>query len=147
MTPDDGKMLDAQLMSQRRWAYRAKRSPGAPPAHEKALVTATCEKFIAEVLKPRFLPEIRPTKFNYPINLSGNWHGKKYRFIQRFRCNPPDAIEPEFDAPFARIEYISRDRFDVSYHRHTGAWFCLCRSLSLKDALAEIESNPLLHPV
>jgi len=134
-------------MNRKRWAYRTKRSGAAVPESEKALITIACEEFIADVLKPRFLPKIKPTEFNYPIGLSGKWHGNKYRFIQRFRCNPPDAIVPEFDAPFARIDYLSRDRFDVSYHRHTGAWLCLCRSLSLKEALEEIETNPLLQPV
>ena len=31
---------------------------------EKALVTATCQRFIDEILKPRFLPAITPTAFN-----------------------------------------------------------------------------------
>ena len=134
-------------MSRKRWTYRPGRSSTAVPDSEKASVTIACETFIAEVLRPRFLPEIKPTEFNYPIALTGKWHANKYRFIQRFRCNPPHTIQPEFDAPFARIEYVSRDRFHVSYHRHTGEWFCLCRSLSLKEALEEIETNPLLHPV
>jgi len=31
---------------------------------EKADIAMQCERFIAETLKPRFLPEIRPTEFN-----------------------------------------------------------------------------------
>ena len=38
---------------------------------EKAVIAATCERFIAEVLKPRFLPQIRRTQFNYPVDISG----------------------------------------------------------------------------
>lgn len=34
----------------------------------------------------------------------------------------------EFDAPFARLDWVSRDRFDIQWHRHTGAWFCLYRA-------------------
>jgi hypothetical protein len=30
----------------------------------------------------------------------------------------------EFDAPFARLDWISRDRFDLQWHRHTAEWFC-----------------------
>ena len=44
-------------------------------AGEKLGITAACEKFIADVLKPRFLPEIRPTEFNYPVAIYGQWHG------------------------------------------------------------------------
>jgi hypothetical protein len=39
-------------------------------------ITVTCQRFIDEVLKPRFLPTIRPTQFNYPIDILGKWHGK-----------------------------------------------------------------------
>ena len=52
---------------------------GKPSAADKLAIAAACEKLIAEVLRPRFLPEIRPTQFNYPISISGKWHGNKYR--------------------------------------------------------------------
>jgi hypothetical protein len=38
---------------------------------EKAVITVRCQRFIDEVLKPRFLPTIRPTRFNYPIDILG----------------------------------------------------------------------------
>src|SRR5689334_9798810 len=49
---------------------------------EKAVVTVACQRFIDEVLKPRFLPVIQPTEFNYPIDIYGKWHGARFRFIQ-----------------------------------------------------------------
>ena len=61
---------------------------------EKRVITAECEKLIASVLIPRFLPEIRPTEFNYPIAIYGKWHGNKYRFITRFRSDHPNSIDP-----------------------------------------------------
>jgi hypothetical protein len=54
------------------WVYVGGRAGNKPPAGEKTAITSTCEKFIAEVLKPRFLPEIQPTEFNYPIAIYGN---------------------------------------------------------------------------
>lgn len=86
-------------------------------------------------------------RFNYPVAILGKWHGNKYRFLQRFRCDDPDALEPEFDAPFARLEYVGRDCFDVSWYRHTGEWWCLHRSVSLSEALRLIETDGHLHPV
>ena len=67
---------------------------------ERARVTAACERFIDEFLKPRFLPSIRPTEFNYPVDILGKWHGAKYRFIQRYRSGFPENLGEEFDAPF-----------------------------------------------
>ena len=58
-------------------------------AAEKSAVTAACQHLIDDFLKPRFLPTIRPTQFNYPVDILGKWHGTKYRFIQRYRSGFP----------------------------------------------------------
>ncbi len=113
---------------------------------EKATVTAACEKLIGEFLKPRFLPVIRPTQFNYPVDIRGKWLGTKFRFIQRYRSGFPDNLGEEFDAPFARLDWISRDRFDIQWHRHTGEWFRLHRHLTLVQAIETLQSDGLLHP-
>jgi hypothetical protein len=128
------------------WVYVGGRAGNKLPPTEKAAVTAACEAFIKDVLTPRFLPVIRPTKFNYPIAIHGKWHGNKYRFLTRYRSDDPRSSAPEFDAPFARLEYVSRDRFDLSWHRHTGEWFRLFEWLSLKEALHSIESDPFFAP-
>ena len=60
-------------------------------------VTAACQRFIDETLKPRFLPVIRPTQFNYPIDLHGKWRGTRYRSIQRYRSGFPETLNEEFD--------------------------------------------------
>lgn len=122
------------------------RSLGLSPT-EKAHITSTCQKFIDEVLKPRFLPAIRPTQFNYPVDIQGKWHGAKYRFQQRYRSGFPENLGEEFDASFTRIDWIGRNRFDLQWHRHTGQWFCLYRGLTLEGALKAIETDGHLHPL
>jgi hypothetical protein len=134
-------------MTRAQWVYVGGRAGRKPTPTEKRSITAACERFVAEVLKPRFLPEVRPTPFNYPIDIYGKWHGNKYRFIERFRSDQADAIGSEFEAPFARLEYIGRDRFDLSYHRHTGEWLCLYQSIALAKALELIERDGHFHPV
>jgi len=105
-----------------------------------------CQAFIDQVLKPRFLPEVCPTEFNYPIDLNGQWHGANYRFIQRYRSGFVDNAGWEFDAPFTRLEYVARDCFHLFYLRHTGQWHRLYCEVSLSRALSLIESDGLLHP-
>lgn len=135
-------------MTRRRWTYTGGRPAQRPSEREKREIDRACEAFINDVLKPRFLPEIRPTAFNYPIDIFGKWHGGKYRFIQRFRNDDPEnALDPEFDSPFARIEYVGRGRFDVSYFRHTGQWWTVYRGVSLAEALSLLETEGILHPI
>ncbi len=114
---------------------------------EKASVTAACERLIGEFLRPRFLPVIRPTEFNYPVDILGKWRGANYRFIQRYRSGFPENLGEEFDAPFARLDWISRDRFDIQWHRHTGEWFRLHRGLTLVNAIETLESDGILRPL
>jgi len=38
------------------------------------------------------------------------------------------------------------DRFDIQWHRHTGEWFCLYRSLTLAEAIDTLGSEGLFHP-
>jgi hypothetical protein len=73
-------------------------------AADKSAVTTACQRLIGDFLKPRFLPAIRPTQFNYPVDILGKWHGTKYRFIQRYRSGFPENLGEEFDAPFARLD-------------------------------------------
>jgi hypothetical protein len=134
-------------MTRGQWVYAGARGGGGKlSVAEKLAITAECEKLIASVLIPRFLPKIRPTEFNYPIAIYGKWHGNKYRFITRFRSDHPNSIRPEFEAPVARLEYVGRDRFDVSYYRHTGEWFRLLEALSLTEALDMLQRDGHFHP-
>jgi hypothetical protein len=117
---------------------------------EKATIATTCELFIADVLKPRFLPEIRPTQFNFPVDIFGKWRGNKYSFIQRYRSGFSETLGQEFDAPFTRLDHAEENlreiRFDVMWHRHTGQWWRSHLSVTLNEALRLIETEELLQP-
>jgi len=114
---------------------------------DKAGIAATCERFIAEVLKARFLPDIRPTEFNYPVDIIGKWRGHRYSFIQRYRSGFADTAGAEFDSGFARLDHLSGDLFALMWHRHTGQWLCLRPSVTLAEALLLMETEELLWPV
>ena len=119
-------------------------------AVDKSAVTDTCARFIAEVLKPRFLREVRPTPFNYPIDIFGKWRGRSYSFLTRYRSGYLVNAGEEFDAAFTRLDYLdghlAKTRFDVMWHRHTGQWYRLHASVTLDEALRLIETDGVLHP-
>jgi hypothetical protein len=89
----------------------------------------------------------RDPRHYYPADIRGGFHGRNYRFMQRYRSGFDDNLGSEFDAAFCRLEYLRRDRFDVSWHRHTGQWFCLYRERTLAEALELIERDGHLHPL
>lgn len=132
----------------KRWmqTVRAAR-PDIPGDGEKQMIVAACEAFIADVLKPRFLPEVRPTEWNYVIDIHGAWAAGRYRFMQRYRSGMAHNSGEEFDAPFARIDRIGPDRFDIYWMRHTGKWWRLHVGVTLAEALHILETDGVLHPV
>jgi hypothetical protein len=134
----------------RQWVWtRTARSevPAKVDDLEKRRIVAACEAFIRDVLKPRFLPEIRPNQWNYVIDIKGVWAAGRYRFFQRYRSGMEHNRGEEFNAPFARIDRVGTDRFDIYWMRHTGKWWRLHRDLSLAEALRTLESDGHLHPL
>ena len=131
---------------QKIWMERTPR-PKLPGETEKRAIIAACETFIRDVLKPRFLPEISPTDWNYVIDIRGAWAGGRYRFMQRYRSGMEHNRGEEFDAPFARIDRMERDSFDIYWMRHTGQWWRLYTRVTLPEALRILESDSVLYPV
>lgn len=95
---------------------------------------------------PRFLPEIRPTPFNYPIALTGRWRGDRFSFIQRYRSGFLENVGDEFDNGFARLDHVGGERFDLMWHRHTGQWLCLHPRLTLTEGFEAIQTEELVQP-
>ena len=116
-------------------------------ADERSRISAACERFIADELKPRFLSEIRPTECNYPVDIRGRWHGERYRFVQRFRSGFPENEGEEFEEGFTRLDWIGPDRFDVMWHRHTGQWWRMFTDVSLDECFALIRTTGHLQPL
>ena len=84
----------------------------------EANVAAACERFIAEFLKPRFLPVIRPTEFNYPVDIFGKWRGSKYSFTTRYRSGFPENVGEEFDSAFARLDHVEECIEETRFQRY-----------------------------
>jgi hypothetical protein len=136
-------------MAKRIWIKAVEKPrPGKPTEEEKAAIVSTCGAFIREVLKPRFLPEIRPSnEFNYCVDIFGEWRAGRYRFMQRYRSDSPIRIRDEFELPFARLDFMGPDRFDIYWMRHNDQWWPVHHGVPLKEALELIVSNPVLHPL
>ncbi|TIN31638.1 MAG: hypothetical protein E5Y31_01320 [Mesorhizobium sp.] len=117
-------------------------------ADEKLAMAAACERFIAEVLTPRFLPG-KPNPLGQLMDIIGKWRGSKYGFFARYRSSFPDDDE-EFDVPFARLDHMeehhAETRFDLMWHRHTGTWWRLHAAVTLDEALRIVGKDSRLQP-
>ena len=113
---------------------------------EKRAIIGARDAFIRDVLKSRFLPEIKPTEWNYMVDIHGAWAAGRHRFMRRYRSGFEDNRGQEFDAPFARIDRMGPDDFSLHWMRHTGTWHPIYSGATLKEALHILEINPVLFP-
>jgi hypothetical protein len=135
-------------MGKKVWMKAGKKpAPAKPSDAAKLAIIAACEAFVRDVLKPRFLPEIQPTEFNYCVDIFGEWRAGRYRFMQRYRSDAPNRIRDEFNAPFVRIDYIGPDNFDLFWMRHNDQWHPVAQGLTLKQAFEMMIDIPTLHPL
>ena len=107
---------------------------------------AACEALIRDVLKPAHVPVIVPTEFNYLVDITGSYAGGRYRFMRHYRSGFADNLGQEFDAPFARVDRMGRDSFDVHWMRHTGQWWPLHQGLPLAGALQAVVTDDVFRP-
>jgi len=104
------------------------------------------QRLIETLFRPRYLPEIRPSAFNYPVAIHGKMRGAHFVFMTRYRSGSDHNRGEEFDAPFARLSYAGGDRYDLGWFRHTGRWWPIAESLTLEAAIRELTRNGVLHP-
>jgi hypothetical protein len=121
--------------------------PAIPDDQDQRAIITACETFIRDVLKPKFLPEIRPTEWNYLIDIHGAWAAGRYRFMRRYRSGHADNPGWEFDRAFARLDRMAPDRFDIHWMRHNGRWWPLHSGVTLADALRILETDEVLRPI
>jgi hypothetical protein len=131
--------------TQKAWV-KAPPRPSPPDETERRQIIAACEAFIRDILKPRFLPQVRPTEWNYVVDIHGAWAAGRYRFMQRYRSGYEDNPGEEFDAPFARLSRMGADRFDIHWMRHTGQWWKLHSDVTLAQALKILQTDEILFP-
>jgi hypothetical protein len=126
------------------WVRDAKGVAGFEAA--KPLIERECQRIIAEVFKPR-LGVVKPARdFNYVYDIVGSWHGKNFRFIQKYRTGTTVTPVVEFDSPFTRLEYYAKENYNLYFFRHTGKWWLLDTGLKLDEALTRIREDEMLQP-
>lgn len=137
-------------MPKKGWTWlpaRSRPKKATIPATLKAQADDKAQKFVAAVLKPKFVkPPPKKPRFNYVIDVTAKWHGGSLYFISTYACPGPTAISPTFEAKLARMEFVGGSRFNLSFMRHTGKWVVLFSGISLEECLDAIEHDFWFQP-
>lgn len=130
------------------WVYAPPKPPKVVVADAlKAEVERKAGELIETVLKPKHVKKPpRNAEFNYLIDLSTKWHGAYFYFVSTYACPGPNAISPNFEATFARLEHVGGGRFTLAFMRHTGKWVELLTGQTLDECLQSIQDDPWFSP-
>jgi hypothetical protein len=134
--------------SPKTWMYRPSKLPVPKvPDEVKRQVAEASHKWVDTVLKPKHIKAPpKEKRFNYLVDIDTRWHRHFFYFEAKYACPGPNAITPFFTAKFARLECVGKDRFNLSFMRHTEQWVELDQGLSLDQCLKAIERDPFFVP-
>jgi hypothetical protein len=130
-------------MKRKVWTYVPPKIPKAKPSELiKIAVENKANELVSTALKPGYIqPPPENPKYNYITDIYTKWHGSYFYFYATYCCPFPNAILPTFDTGFARMEYIGKNQFSLSYMRHTGQWYEIYSELSLDECLVKIRDE------
>jgi hypothetical protein len=133
---------------QKRWVYKpAKESKPKVLDSIKRKVQTEANEFVESILKPKYikLPP-KDSDFSYIVDIFTKWYRNYFYFCSKYRCPAPECTSDFFEDKFARLEYVRRDSFNLSFMRHTGQWWQVHTDLSLDECLESIKDNPTFEP-
>lgn len=114
--------------------------------YEKSNIENQCQSLI-EKFKSQYVLKNPDKRFNYLIDIYTKWYRNYFYFCEKYKSEKPNRIADEFEDKFVRLTITGKNKFDISYMRHTGKWFLIACDLDLNDCLEMIEGSPTLHPV
>jgi hypothetical protein len=125
------------------WVLAPKKKPAPKvPDSLKTEVEQRAHELIETALRPKHVqPPPKSPRFNYIIDLWTNSHRSYFYFGTTYASPGPTAISPTFETKFARMEFVGRGRFNLSYMRHNDKWFELFTGLTLDECLELVRDD------
>jgi hypothetical protein len=117
------------------------------PDNVKTEVETKANELVESFLKPEYIePPPEDMRFNYVVDIYTKWYRNYFYFCAKYACPSPEAISPFFETKFARMEYVGKGLFNLSYMRHTGSWFEIFQKLSVDECLEVMKDLPHFQP-
>jgi hypothetical protein len=114
--------------------------------HEKRNISLQCQTLVEDFRK-EFIKDNPNKEYDYLVDVYTKWTGNKIYFCEKMKSESQNRIADEYETKFVRLEYSGKNRFNISYMRHTGQWFLVATELSLKDCLEMMRDVPTFQPI
>lgn len=130
------------------WMYSSpRRKKPQVPDSIKLILKEKADEIIENVLKPKHIePPPTDNDFNYLVDIYSKWYRNYFYFCAKYNCPNPNAISSSFETKFARMEYVSNEKFNLSYMRHTGQWWEIYQELPMLESIKINAEEPHFIP-
>ena len=112
---------------------------------DKSIIESQCQPLI-EKLKAQYISKNPNKRLSYLADVYLKWYREYLYFCEKLKSESPNRIADEFEDKFVRLRCAGKDKFDLSYMKHTGQWALVEYDLTLKECLEMIEGIPNFHP-
>jgi hypothetical protein len=110
-------------------------------------VETKAKELIEKVLKPQHVqPPPEGHDLNFITDISLKWLGNKCFFVSTYACPGPNALSPNFEEKFARMEHVGNARFNLSFMQHSGDWVPLYEAQTVDECMTAIQDDPWFVP-
>jgi hypothetical protein len=114
-----------------------------PTSYFKSDVEQKMKVFIKKLKEENIIPIPESHDRNHLIDIYGKWKASFYYIYLTYKCPEEGYRVDKFDTGLARLRYVGKEKFDISYFRHTGKWEDLpfYKNLSLEEAMTAIQEG------
>ena len=114
-----------------------------PTSYFKSDIELKMKPFIKKLKEENIIPIPEPHDRNHLIDIYGKWKASFYYIYLTYKCPEEGYRVDKFDTGLARLRYVGKEKFDISYFRHTGKWEDLpfYKNLSLEEAITAIQEG------
>ena len=108
-------------------------------ADQKAAIKERADTEIVPTLRERYIkPPPDEAQFNYIEAVDTKWYRHYFYFFATYCVPSQNALFPSFESNIARLEYLEKDLFNISYQRHNDQWMTIYSRISLDECFEAV---------
>lgn len=109
---------------------------------EKTQLTNLFEPLINDY-KKKFVEAKPNKKENYIVNFHSKFYRGFFYLCAEYKAEYENRMFDGFENKFARLVFVDKNKYNLSYFRHTGQWWTIDENVTAEYCLKNIKDNPL----
>ena len=119
----------------------------AKPSESEKREIADSFVLLFESFKKQYISKTPNKEYNYTVDIYSKWYQNYFYLCEKIEPGRLNNLIEGVEKKFVRLTYTGKNKFDLSYFRHTGQWELVTQDLTLDECKEMILSVPVFHPI